>query len=437
MFKVVTSRQMAVIDRNSEYLGVERLLLMENAGAAVAGVVAEHLGGSAEGRRVLVLCGPGNNGGDGMAAARHLAAAGAEVRVLLLAGEERVRTREARVNLEALKGMRLSVELITASTWEEVQRASELFKEAEVIVDAMLGTGVRGPLAGGMAEAVKLANESNALRVAVDVPTGVDPDTGFYETAFNPHVTVTLHAYKPALLNRPEKIVVADIGIPPEAEVIAGPGQVEALRREAKRGRPVIVYVYGDEGASEGVSKTLEALPCHYISMHRDMLVAEQEARQAAATADAILLDPSLQPHDVEPFTAKETPLILAAPTKHGGKAVYILRSGARHEKTREQLRRLQSRTKQLSTGLDAPVYVVGEVDAVAYREATYLNWLGTPLEEEETGQTLAVATYLIAKTNNPAEALAATSHILRTAPKEERQNPKKLAEIITTKIDG
>ena len=435
MFKVITARQMAVVDRNSEHLGVDRLLLMENAGAAVARAVVEHLGGNAEGKRILTLCGPGNNGGDGMVAARHLASEKAEVTVLLLSPMDKVKTREARQNLEALKNMQLTINLITAVTKEEVQAWSDLFKEADVIVDAVLGTGVRGSLAEHIAEAIKLANESNALRVAVDVPTGVDPDTGMYETAFNSHITVTFHGYKPALVNRPEKIIVADIGIPPEAEVIAGPGHVDALKREIKQEEPTIILIHGEAGPDETLEKTLKNLPCMYVAMHSEFLVTDSATRQAVAKADVVLLDADIQPQEVDPFLARETILILGSPVKYRGKAVHILKSETRQERTREALQRLQTRAKQLAAYLEAPVYVVGEVDAVAYGEVTYLNWLGTPVGEDEMKQATAAAAFLVAKTKNPVDALAAASYLLRESPPHVRQDPKALADVIIKEL--
>ncbi|MDW7978415.1 MAG: NAD(P)H-hydrate epimerase, partial [Candidatus Caldarchaeum sp.] len=103
--QTISSDEMMVIDANSELLGVGRIVLMENAGRSVAQVLSNALNG-VSGKRVLVLCGPGNNGGDGLAAARHLACMGAEVRVLLLTDPSKIRTEECRRNFEAVKNMR-------------------------------------------------------------------------------------------------------------------------------------------------------------------------------------------------------------------------------------------------------------------------------------------------------------------------------------------
>jgi hydroxyethylthiazole kinase-like uncharacterized protein yjeF len=138
----ITSEEMAVADANSEFMGVSRLVLMENAGRVVASHVERVLGGLA-GRRVLVLAGPGNNGGDGMAAARHIAVKGGRVTVLLLASPDRIRTVEARANYMSVRNMRLTVAVEVAETSEELLKHGSLFDEAELIVDAILGTGAK------------------------------------------------------------------------------------------------------------------------------------------------------------------------------------------------------------------------------------------------------------------------------------------------------
>ncbi|MCS7138176.1 MAG: NAD(P)H-hydrate epimerase, partial [Candidatus Caldarchaeum sp.] len=187
--ETVTSEEMAVLDENSEFMGVKRLMLMENAGAAVARDVTSFLE-RVEKRKVLVLCGPGNNGGDGFAAARHLACMGATVNVLLLADPSKIRTEEARTNYESVKNMKTSITLHVVDNTEKLLSLTQLFEEADAIVDAILGTGARGGLSELFRTAVTLANDSKAFKLAVDIPTGLDPDTGDGEIFFQPTLVV-------------------------------------------------------------------------------------------------------------------------------------------------------------------------------------------------------------------------------------------------------
>jgi len=233
--EVLSSREMAIADENAAFLGLPRALLMENAGRAVAEEVARRLGG-AEGRRIAVVAGLGNNGGDGLVAARHLASMGARVAVILLGREEAIRTEEARTNWEVLKQMPLSVELREAPTPEELSAAWEELGagEADAIVDAVFGTGIRGRIRSPFSEAIELINTSRGLVVAVDVPSGLNPDTGEpSRPTVRADATVCLHKLKPGLLKPSAKefvgeFIVAGIGMPPEAELVVGPGDLRA-----------------------------------------------------------------------------------------------------------------------------------------------------------------------------------------------------------------
>ena len=231
----ITSLEMAVADENAVFLGVPRRLLMENAGRAVAEELARRLGGLEE-RKVVVVAGLGNNGGDGLVAARHMAGMGARVAVILLGREDAIRTPEARANWDVLKNMPLSIRLFQARSREELCRAwDELGAgEADAIVDAVFGTGLRGPIRSPFSDAIELMNASRAIVVAVDVPSGLNSDTGEPSSpTVRADITVCMHRPKTGLL-RPGaerfvgELVVADIGMPPEAELVVGPGDVRA-----------------------------------------------------------------------------------------------------------------------------------------------------------------------------------------------------------------
>ncbi len=214
---------MAAVDINSEWLGVPRAALMENAGAAVARSV---LRGFPKARRVLVVAGTGNNGGDGLVAARHLCSIGIAVRVVVLGD---VKEEPARTNLQALQRLRCP-ELRTVRDGQDLLMLQEWFLWAEVIVDAVLGTGVRGRIRDPHATAIDLMNMSPAPKVSVDVPSGLDPDTGeVRDRAVKATVTVTFHRPKTGLVapgadRYVGMLVVVPIGIPREAELYVGPG---------------------------------------------------------------------------------------------------------------------------------------------------------------------------------------------------------------------
>jgi NAD(P)H-hydrate epimerase len=218
----ITSREMRAVEMNSEYLGVSRLQLMENAGRSVADAVIERFGIK---KRVAIVCGLGGNGGDGFVAARHLAGAGCPVEVLLLGRGENIGSGEALTNWKALSNMSGSVQI------REIHDSAEIGPlRAGVIIDALIGTGVRGALSSPFRETVQAMNASDGFKIAVDVPTGVESDTGeAHGEAVEADLTLTFHKPKSGFKKTGKHLgqyVVCPIGIPPEAETYAGPGDV-------------------------------------------------------------------------------------------------------------------------------------------------------------------------------------------------------------------
>jgi NAD(P)H-hydrate epimerase len=185
--------------------GVPGLELMERAGAGVARAVEQ----LAPDGRVAVVCGRGNNGGDGFVAARLLHEAGRGVDVVV-AGDQETIAGDARVNLERLPGEGAL----------SLKAGQEAIAHSSVVVDALLGTGFSGAARDAVAEAIALINESRSPVVGVDVPSGVDASNGEVRGAsVRASVTVTFHAAKPGLWIRPGKahageVRVIDIGIP-------------------------------------------------------------------------------------------------------------------------------------------------------------------------------------------------------------------------------
>jgi ADP-dependent NAD(P)H-hydrate dehydratase / NAD(P)H-hydrate epimerase len=217
--KIVSAAEMREIDRaTSARFGVPSLTLMENAGTAVAEFVVEKY---PDAKRIGVVCGKGNNGGDGFVVARKLRDLGREVRLLLLAERGELRG-DAAAMFE-----KLPIPPVIAHTSEELksEKVREVF-QADVLVDAVLGTGFRPPVSVLYAEAIAAMNASSAPIVAVDIPSGADADVMGEQTGTvaRADAIVTFTASRPAhvfgrLASGP--IVIAPIGSPEEAIVSA------------------------------------------------------------------------------------------------------------------------------------------------------------------------------------------------------------------------
>lgn len=215
--RVVTAAEMATLDRRAiEEFGIPSGILMDRAGHQVAEVVLSmlHVRGS---RRVMILVGKGNNGGDGLVAARYLRRAGVEVSALLL--EPNHLEGDAVAALKA--ATEAGIPMVPVSAKPETPELAALFASADILVDAIFGTGFRGVVVGPAAMVVDAANLSGKPIVAVDIPSGLLADSG---RSSEPHIrakaTVTFGLPKLGLLVYPGaeavgKLYVADIGYPP------------------------------------------------------------------------------------------------------------------------------------------------------------------------------------------------------------------------------
>ncbi|HQZ81816.1 MAG TPA: NAD(P)H-hydrate dehydratase [Pyrinomonadaceae bacterium] len=233
MQPVLTAAQMREVDRlTTEIYGIPSIVLMENAAHAVARVITEKLGGSVKGRSILILCGKGNNGGDGAALARLLVSDGGQVTVVLL-GKVAATKGDARTNFDALR------EIETVTPPLRLLEATDLatFREAlscdrfNCIIDAMFGTGLDRPPEGLFRDAISEINATAAtfgepdrrpMIVSVDIPSGLFSDlSNTPEIFLEADTTVTFTAPKPANVLAPSssfngELIVADIGSPRE-----------------------------------------------------------------------------------------------------------------------------------------------------------------------------------------------------------------------------
>ncbi len=208
--------QIRSIDRYAiEQMGIPGVILMENAGRNAADAIEAYLDGSVAGRSVGIVCGKGNNGGDGFVVARHLAIRGAECQVLLTAQAGEL-SGDAETNYSAARSMQVPIHQVSE---EAVGDLSKSLAGFELLVDALGGTGIQGALRGTMAAVVEQINRSGRPVVAIDIPTGLGADTG---TASGPSVkaelTVTFAARKigfdqPGAEEYTGRIELVDIGV--------------------------------------------------------------------------------------------------------------------------------------------------------------------------------------------------------------------------------
>lgn len=210
MIPAITTDQMREVDRAMiEDFGIELIQMMENAGRALALLAREHLGGSPAGRTVLVLAGRGNNGGGGLVAARRLAIWGAGVFVILTDAPDRFDGVPAH-QLSILQAMQIPLYVAPVDTPPP----------ADIILDALIGYGLRGAPREPAATLIHQANAGGVPIIALDTPSGLDTTTGqVFEPAIHAHATLTLALPKIGLLTEVAQTVVgqlflADISVP-------------------------------------------------------------------------------------------------------------------------------------------------------------------------------------------------------------------------------
>lgn len=210
----ITVDQMYDIENRGHEMGFLKKFMMENAGAAAVRRLVERFG-SVGSKKILIFAGMGNNGGDGLVMARHLAGRGADVTVRLLGAADQIKTEESGWNWSLLEKMP-SVMLVAGDN-------AALGPAPDIIIDGILGTGISGQIREPFASAIGYINRTDCFKVAVDVPSGLDPQTGTTANiAVKCDMTVTFHRLKQGIPKRRDltgELFVEKIGIPPEAEV--------------------------------------------------------------------------------------------------------------------------------------------------------------------------------------------------------------------------
>jgi NAD(P)H-hydrate epimerase len=458
---IVSSLQMRLLETNAEYYGISLLQLMENAGRCVAEEVSRRF---SAGCKVAVFCGLGGNGGDGFVAARHLVARGYSVQVIVAGQAKEISHPAARCNWEALQFYSEDL-LITETSDASVQPPT-----VDVVIDALLGTGTRGKLKPPISQFVELINKTAAYKVAVDVPTGINADTGeVLGNAVKADLTITFYKLKPGLHDAKEytgEVLVKDIGLPHAIEQLTGPGDVIT----AVKARPVTAHK-GDfgrllvVGGSEVFSGAPTLVALAALRTGADIVYLAAPAKTAYAvssispdlitlklqgehlncenitalssyveTVDAVVLGPGLGLHPetmsfVEDFLnvveRAQKPLLLDAdglkafarfkkPLKT--RAVFTPHSGEYAVLTGQRLPEdLQKRAKEIqktAAMLNVTLLVKGHVDIISDGKNLKFNFTGNPgMTVGGTGDVLSgIAGALLAQGNTPFAAAAAAA---------------------------
>ena len=197
---MITTEEMKKLE---DSCGISKLQLMENAGRGIAEEIKKRFPDLKD-KNILFICYHGNNGGDGFTAARYLCD-DCEVDVLFIGDESKLKE-EAEINYKRI----LNNEKVQVLYDDEDVN----FDDYSIIVDAILGTGVNAPLKGQISNVIGEFNNSKAFKIAIDIPTGLDPDTGIItDKAIDADLIITMHDTKPGLEKYKEKVVIIDIGI--------------------------------------------------------------------------------------------------------------------------------------------------------------------------------------------------------------------------------
>jgi NAD(P)H-hydrate epimerase len=291
----ITSKEMRALELNAEYFGVSRLQLMENAGKSVADEMASRF--KPNKTRVAVFCGIGGNGGDGFVVARHLLSYGFEVEVVLAGKSVDIVDEAASKNWQALQPLKYIIKL--HEVYDSVVIPDV---EAEVAVDALLGIGLKGSLRPPILQLVRKINAMKTFRIAVDIPTGIDSDTGeVLGEAVKADLTVTFYKVKLGLGEAKKytgELIVKDIGLPCEFESFAGPGDVSLVVKprpsEAHKGDFGRLLVIGGSEVFSG-APTLVSLAALRTGVDLTYIAAPQKTAYAIASMSPNLITVKLE----------------------------------------------------------------------------------------------------------------------------------------------
>ncbi|HRC81600.1 MAG TPA: NAD(P)H-hydrate epimerase [Sedimentibacter sp.] len=208
--KVISCQEMKEIDSHAiKKIGIPGIVLMENAALKVINNIDLNL------NRYAVVCGKGNNGGDGLAVARHLIVNNKRVKVYI-AGNVGSGTDDFNINLNILKNLKADITYIKGE--KELTALKEDLQNSDLVLDALFGIGLKRNIEGIYFDVIKIMNDSSKQIIAIDIPSGINGDTGeVMGIAVKAVKTITFHAVKKGLMNCEDyagEIILEDIGIP-------------------------------------------------------------------------------------------------------------------------------------------------------------------------------------------------------------------------------
>ncbi len=248
MKDVLTPIEMRATDKNTEYNHIPTIVLMENAGSKISDYIINNY---PEKKKVSIYSGTGGNGGDGFVIARHLLNHGYKVRLFLLSKPENIKNKDSKLNFESISiiaktDKNLNLSIITDSS-------QVVPDNSDIIVDAILGTGVNGKLREPVSSAIDTINYSPAIVLSVDVPSGMNPGNGLVQDkCVVAHETLTLHKMKKGLVQAQQsyvgKISVLDIGIPKVSEEYVGQGDLLKIKipeKDSHKGQNGSILIVG------------------------------------------------------------------------------------------------------------------------------------------------------------------------------------------------
>jgi hydroxyethylthiazole kinase-like uncharacterized protein yjeF len=462
--EAITSREMRSLEVNAEYFGISLLQLMENAGRNIALEIASRFPRE---QKTAIFCGLGGNGGDGFVAARHLLSQGFKVSVILAGKGKNIRHEAALKNWRALQPLRESIPI------QEVTDSSAIpHVDAGIVVDALLGTGTKGKLKPPIKQIVEYINALDAFKIAVDVPTGINSDTGeVLGNAVKANVTVTFHKAKPGLRDAKKyvgELIVKDIGLPSEMAKFAGPGDVLLVKKtrtasahkgdfgrllviggsKVFSGAPALVSLAALRTGVDIVYLAAPAKTAYAVSsISPDLITLKLKGDNLSSgnmttlmpyleMVDAVVIGPGLGLHAetrefvracVAAVESADKPLLMDADglkafaefkrvlkvplvlTPHAGE--YAILTGRKlPENVEERIAEVQKTAAELK----AVILLKGQVDMICDAKRVKLNFTGNPgMTVGGTGDVLSgIAGALLAQKNDPFEAAVAGAFV-------------------------
>lgn len=302
---MIDPKEIKVLDKNAEYYGTPTIKLMENAGKKTAEFITKKIKPQ-KNTKILVLCGTGNNGGDGFVAARYLSKK--YITTVFLVGKPTdIKTKISKENYKKLKQCN-----ITLYNINHLKKLYEFLKENEIILDAMLGIGITGQLREPYKTIVHKLNQlKNKTIISVDVPTGFGTDT-----LLKPEFTITFHDVKRGMNQKNSgEIIVADIGIPKKAIEYVGPGELVTYypkpRKESHKGENGRLLVVG--GGPYYGAPALSSFAAQRTGIDLVYIATPKKVARAITSYSPLLIKPVRLAREI----AKKSPTLIVKELKN------------------------------------------------------------------------------------------------------------------------